>query len=216
MKSLLITDPGIDGASRRWPALFDPNLQVLGPATTPGNTTAEPANDKCHSLSEQLDPPRWPRLGAAPAVACDLDGRSLHGPNGFGGASFPCSTLHHLQPSEKLVGEFVKQFPEQVTIVCMGPWTVLARAMDIYPELPSQVKRIICLGGTVREPGNAGAVTEFHFVCDPLSARQVIRCGAPLVLIPLDLMRQVLFSPTDLLGLPADGSCLRLPPPDRS
>ncbi|MFO0967393.1 MAG: nucleoside hydrolase [Gemmataceae bacterium] len=208
-KIVLIADPGIDGAFAVALALFDPALEVLGLAATPGNVAAEQATANVHILIEQLDPPRWPRLGAAPAVAFDMDGRRLHGPNGLGGASFPCSTLHHLQASEKVVGEFVKQYPGEVTIVCLGPCTVLARAMDIYPELAGQVKRLVCLGGTVREPGNAGPVTEFHFACDPPSARQVIHSGAPLVLVPLDLMRQVLFSPTDLLGLPADGSRAR-------
>src|SRR5205807_737333 len=47
---------------------------------------------------------------------------------------------------------------------------------------------------------------EFHFFCDPPAARKVDRCGAPITLIPLDVMRKVLFSPTDLLGLPADTS----------
>src|SRR5262249_52090527 len=40
----------------------------------------------------------------------------------------------------------------------------------------------------------------------PLAARRVIHCGAPLTLIPLDAMRKVLFSPSELLGLPVDAS----------
>ncbi len=88
----------------------------------------------------------------------------------------------------------------------MGPLTVLARALDLHAELPALVKRLVCMGGTWREPGNAGPVGEFHFVCDPPAARKVLRSGAPITLIPLDVMRKVLFSPTDLLGLPADTS----------
>jgi len=83
---------------------------------------------------------------------------------------------------------------------------VLARALDMYPEVAAQVKRIVVLGGTLHEPGNAGPVSEFHFACDPPAARQVLRCGAPILLIPLDVTRRVLFSPTDLLGLPSDKS----------
>jgi inosine-uridine nucleoside N-ribohydrolase len=55
----------------------------------------------------------------------------------------------------------------------------------------------------MNDPGNAGPVSEFHFACDPLAARQVIRCGAPLTLIPLDVMRKVLFSPSELMDLTA-------------
>src|SRR5439155_16673493 len=54
--------------------------------------------------------------------------------------------------------------------------------------------------------GNASAVAEFHFFCDPLSARQVIRSGAPLTLIPLDVSRKLVLSPTDLLQLPSPDS----------
>jgi len=45
-------------------------------------------------------------------------------------------------------------------------------------------------------------VAEFHFYCDPPAARQVLRCGVPLTLVPLDVMRRLLFSPADLLELP--------------
>ena len=49
-------------------------------------------------------------------------------------------------------------------------------------------------------------MSEFHFYCDPTAARGVLQAGAPLTLIPLDMMRKVLFSPTDLLELPAPES----------
>ena len=62
------------------------------------------------------------------------------------------------------------------------------------------------LGGCWREPGDVTAVAEFHFYCDPVSARQVLRCGVPLTLIPLDVTRKVVFSPTDLLEFPAPES----------
>lgn len=205
-KTVIIADPGIDGAFAIALALFDPNIEVLGLAASPGNVSAEQATKNIHILVEQLDPPRWPRLGAAPAVEFEGDGRLLHGPNGLGSVSFPCSTLHHPHPSEKVVAELVKQFPEQVSILCLGPCTVLAHAIDLFPDLPSQVKRVVCIGGSLKEPGNAGPVSEFHFACDPLAARQVIRSGAPIVLIPLDVMRQVLFAPTELLGLPSESS----------
>src|SRR5262249_8886715 len=47
-----------------------------------------------------------------------------------------------------------------------------------------------------------GPVSEFHFFCDPLGARQVVHAGMNLTLIPLDVSRKILFAPTDLSGLP--------------
>jgi inosine-uridine nucleoside N-ribohydrolase len=205
-KVIFICDPGIDGAFAVALALFDPKLEVLALAATAGNVRAEQATRNVHILIEQLDPPRWPRLGEAPPVEYELDGTTLHGPTGLGNTDFPVSTLHNLPTSEKLIADQIKQYPQEVTVVCMGPATVLARAFEMYPDLPGQVKQLVLLGGTHHEPGNAGPVSEFHFYCDPRAAREVLHCRAPITLIPLDLMRKVLFSPRDLLGLPSDGS----------
>jgi inosine-uridine nucleoside N-ribohydrolase len=205
-KVVLVCDPGIDGAFAVALAVFDPNLDVLGLAATAGNVSAEQATKNIHILIEQLDPPRWPRLGEAPAVNYGIDGAKLHGPGGLGNTDFPVSTLHNLPSSEKLLYELLRQYPDELTIVCMGPLTVLARAFEMYPDLPALVKRLVCLGGTLHEPGNAGPASEFHFACDPEAARTVVKCGAPLLLIPLDVSRKVLFSPRDLLGLPEDAA----------
>jgi inosine-uridine nucleoside N-ribohydrolase len=202
-KVIVVADPGIDGAFAIALALQDPELDVLGLAATAGNIDADQATRNVQIVVEQIDPPRWPRLGAALPVEYDTDGTRLHGPGGLGGAEFPCAQLHHLHPSDKLLTDLVRQNPKEVTLINLGPLTVLARAIDRDPEFPALVQRLVCLGGTWHEPGNASAVAEFHFYCDPSAARQVLRCGAPLLLIPLDVTRKVLFSPTDLLELPA-------------
>jgi inosine-uridine nucleoside N-ribohydrolase len=205
-KVILVNDPGIDGAFAVALALHDPEVDVLGLAATAGNIPAEQATNNIHILIEQLDPPRWPRLGAALAVEYELDGTRLHGPGGLGGVTFPVAQLHHPHPSDKLLADLVRQYPKEITVVCMGPLTTLARAMDRDPDWCALVHRLVCLGGAMTEPGNAGPVSEFHFACDPLAARQVLRCGAPLTVIPLDLMRKVLFSPSELMDLTSNQS----------
>jgi inosine-uridine nucleoside N-ribohydrolase len=202
-KVILITDPGIDGAFAVALALHDPDLEVLGLAASAGNVPAEQATKNVHILIEQIDPRRWPRLGAALPVEYEIDGLRLHGPGGLGGVDFPCAQLHHPHSSDKIVMDLVRQYPKEVTVICLGPMTVLARAIDRDPELPTLVKRLICLGGAWHEPGNASAVAEFHCYCDPAAARQVLRCGAPITLLPLDVTRKLVFSPSDLLELPA-------------
>ncbi len=205
-KVVLVCDSGIDGAVAVALALFDPELEVLGLLATAGNVSAEQATKNVRILIDQLDPPRWPRLGEAPPIEYPVDGRQLHGPHGLGAAEFPCAPLHHLVGSDKTLAELVRQNPKEVIVICLGPLTVLARAMDLCPELPALVKRLVLVGGTFHEPGNVGPVSEFHMYCDPKSAQQVLRCDAPITLIPLDQARRVLFAPTDLLGMPADGT----------
>jgi inosine-uridine nucleoside N-ribohydrolase len=205
-KIIIVADPGIDGAFALALALHDPDLDVLAIAATAGNVPHEQATQNVQIVVEQVDPPRLPRIGAALPVEYDTDGRRLHGPTGLGAGSFPCARLHHLHAGDKLIVDLVRTHPKEVTLIALGPLTVLAAAIDRDPELPALVQRLVCVGGAWHEPGNASAVAEFHFYCDPHSARKVINCGAPLTLIPLDVMRKVMFSPSDLLELPSPES----------
>ena len=207
---VIIADPGIDTAFAVALALTDPTLDVVGLLATPGNVPADQATQNVHTLIEQLDPARWPRLGAAPPVVYDFDATDFHGPGGLGGVTFLGVKKHTTVASDKQLVELVREFPRQITVVNLGPLTVLAQALDRDPELPTLVERIVCLGGAWHEPGNASAVAEFHFACDPAAARRVLKSGDPIMLIPLDLMRKILFSPSDLLNLPnADSKTCR-------
>lgn len=203
---ILLCDPGIDGAFAAALAFHDPDLDVIGLAATAGNVDADQATKNVHILVEQIDPPRWPRLGAAPPAGYEIDGQALHGPGGLGGTSFPVAKLHHPHPSDKLIIDLVRMHPKEVTIITLGPLTVLARAFDRDPELPNLIHRLVCLGGCWHEAGSTTPVAELHFYCDPQAARQVLRAGVPTTLIPLDVAHKVLFSPTDLLELPAPDS----------
>ncbi|MCE9532689.1 MAG: nucleoside hydrolase [Planctomycetes bacterium] len=205
-KVILIADPGIDTAFAIALALHDPNIDVIGLIASAGNVSAEQATQNVHILVNQIDVPKWPRVGSAIPVQYEIDGTKLHGPDGLGGAAFPPFTLHQPLQGDKVIVELVRANPKEVAIVILGPCTMLARALDRDPELPHLIDRIICMGGSWREPGNTSVVAEFHFFCDPLAARQVLHCGAPITLLPLDISRKLTYSPSDLLELPSPES----------
>jgi inosine-uridine nucleoside N-ribohydrolase len=205
-KVILVSDPGIDGAFAITLALYDPQLDVLALAATAGNVGPEQATENVQILIEHLDPPKWPRLGEALPVAYDINRLNLHGPTGLGGANFECAQLHHHHPADKVIVDHVYQHPGEVTLIVLGPCTVVARALDRDPHLPRALQQIIIVGGTWQEPGNAGPVSEFHFSCDPAAARQVLKARVPITLVPLDVTRKALFSPTELMDIPSGDS----------
>src|SRR4051794_38726655 len=98
-KVILVADPGIDTAVAIGLALNDPDLDVLGVAATGGNVPGDQATANVHTILEQIDPPRWPRPGAALAVEYEIDGTRLHGSNGLGNIAFPIARLHHPHPA---------------------------------------------------------------------------------------------------------------------
>lgn len=201
-KVIIIADPGIDTAFAVALALNDPNLDIVGLLPAAGNVSAEQATANVHTLIDVIDPSKWPRLAAALPVRYEANGLALHGPDGLGGVGFPSATRHTVHPADKVLCELAHENPRQVTVVNLGPLTTLATAMDRDPSLPAVLAQTVIIGGCWREPGNAGPAAEFHIHLDPDAARRVLHAELHPLLIPLDVTRKLIFSPTDLLELP--------------
>lgn len=199
-KVIIDCDPGIDDAVALCMALFDPRLEVLAVTATAGNVSGEQATRNVQALIEQLDPPRYPRMGAASAAEslALVDNRSLLGDDGLGNIGLASSTLARQHPAEKLIADEVRAAPGEVTLVCLGPLTNIAAAINREPQLISMLGRLVIMGGSVNGIGNVTSAAEFNIYFDPHSARQVFRSPTTKTLIPLDVTTQVSWS-LDLL-----------------
>lgn len=201
-KVVIIADPGIDTTFAIALALHDPNLDVIGLLPCAGNISAEQATQNVHILTDVLDPRKWPRVASAVPVTYELDGTSSHGQHGFGDLEFPVTTRNLPPPSDKVLVELVREHPKEVSVICLGPCTTLRHALNRDREWPKYVERLVIVGGAYREPGNAGPVSEFHLWLDPDSAKAIVHAEANPVLIPLDVTRKLILSPTEILDLP--------------
>lgn len=201
-KVILVADPGIDTSFAIALALHDPNLDVIGLLPCAGNVSAEQATTNVKVLTDVLDPRKWPRTATAVAVQYESDGTASHGPTGFGDLEFPVSLRNSQPPADKVLIELVREHPRDVSVVCLGPCTTLAHALKRDPEWAHLVERLIIVGGAYREPGNSGPVSEFHLWLDPESAKLVIHSEVNPILIPLDVTRKLIFSPSELLDMP--------------
>jgi len=201
-KVVLVADPGIDTSFAIALAMHDPNLDVVGLLPTAGNVPAARASANVQILITQLDPAKWPRTAAALPTEYDRDGTALHGPDGLGGMSFPMTDRHQQQPADKVLVELIREHPRELAIICLGPATTVARAFDRDPDIASLVDRLVLVGGCWKDPGNAGPVSEFHFFLDPDAVRRCLKVGLYPIVIPLDVTRKFILSPTELLELP--------------
>ncbi len=199
-KVILDLDPGIADAVALAMALFEPRLEVVAVTACAGNVSPGQATRNLQGLIEYLDPPRWPRLGAAPAGEETWlpDRQELYGPRGLGPLDLPVAELHHLHPADKVIIDEVRAAPDQVTILCLGPATNLAAALQRDPALAGLIGRVVICGGTFADPGDIGPVVEFNIACDPLAAHRVFHSRTTKTLVPLDAVRQLEFG-IDLL-----------------
>jgi len=195
-KVILDVDPGFDDAMALCVALFDPTIEVVAVTAVGGNCPPDQATRNVQAIIEQLDPPRWPRVGAASPGerALPTDGRFRFGEDGLGDVHFQVAELRARHPSEKVISDAVRAAPNSVTIIALGPLTNVARVFLRDPELASLVGELVMMGGTVSGPGNITPAAEFNIYCDPEAARTVFLSPSTKTLIPLAVTNQVMLT----------------------
>lgn len=205
-KVIIDCDPGIDDAVALTIALFHSEFDVLAITATEGNVSADRANRNVQSIMEQLDPPRYPRVGvASPLADAPMhDARQIHGDDGLGNTGYDVSLLQHKHASEKMICDIVRSSPGEVTIIALGPLTNVARAIKRDAQLAASIGHIIMMGGSVDGVGNVTPAAEFNTYYDAEAARTVFQSPTTKTLVPLDVTRQVVFSLDFLNNLPSE------------
>lgn len=95
-----------------------------------------------------------------------------------------------------------------VTLVCTGPLSNLALALELDPDLPRRLDRVVVLGGSDRIP-SATPLAERNTWSDPVALQRVLAADfADLTMVPLDATHQAQLSGADAdalerLGTPA-------------
>ncbi len=194
-KIIIDCDPGIDDAIAVCIALFDPRVEVLAITATAGRIDADRATANVQALVNELDPPRYPRIGAAQPIenAPVEDDLDLHGPDGLAGLHLESGERQHRPASDKVIADLLRQFPGQVSLVCLGPLTNIARAFQRDPGLEEIVDRIIISGGAMACGGNITPASEFNMYFDPDAAQSIFHSATTKSLVPLDVTESVLF-----------------------
>lgn len=202
-KIIIDVDPGIGGALAIITALRDPTLDVLAVTATSGCVSADVATRNLQAIIEQIDPSKWPRLGAASEfrgsmsaeVSAAIERRArLHGRSGLGDRGFEVADLHHRHESAKLLTDLVRAEPNELTLLTLGPLTNVAVACERSPDFLSKLGSLVCLGGSVTAGGDANAAAEFNIFYDPQSAREILRSSATKTIVPLDVSNKAVLT----------------------
>lgn len=187
---LIDTDPGIDDAVAIALALAEPDVDVIGITTVGGNTGLANTTRNALRLLELLgrtdipvasgfDTP-YKRNAKAPAA------EGVHGHDGFGGADLPEPVTKVVSTnSSDFLAEKIRNSPEPVTLVALGPLTNIAHLIDAHPDVIPLIGRFVIMGGAART-GNVTPVAEFNIWHDPEAAKHVFASGLEVVMVGLD------------------------------
>ncbi len=188
---ILDVDTGIDDALAIALAALSGPAELVAVTTVAGNTSIANATRNTLDVLDMLGRSDVPvHRGASRPLARPLQTAShVHGANGIGGAALPRSARQvGKDRGPAAIIRLAHERPGELTLVCVGPLTNLAIALNVEPDLPSLIKSIVVMGGAYVVQGNVTESAEFNFYCDPEAADQVLATPfAETILIGLDV-----------------------------
>jgi inosine-uridine nucleoside N-ribohydrolase len=104
---------------------------------------------------------------------------------------FARRTRARSQHAVNFIIDTVKKYPNQVTLLVIGPMTNIALAIRMSPEIVPLIKRIVFMAGAFEVPGNTTPSAEMNVWYDPEAARIVVRQPIEQAFIPLDVTNTV-------------------------
>lgn len=195
-KVIYDTDPGVDDAMALYYALAHPGVDVVGITTTFGNVFVEQAATNALYLTALAGFKVPVTKGVAKPLVKHAEPPpvTIHGADGLGNLPSRQATSGTLDPrsSAQFIVDMARAHPGEITLVAVGPLGNLANALKLAPELPTLVREVILMGGTVIEPGNVSPVAEANIWNDPHAADVVFTAGWKLTMVGLDVTHQVI------------------------
>lgn len=215
MKLLIDTDPGIDDAMAILFAARHPEIELIGLTTVFGNVTAQTATRNALALVEHcgLDIPVAEGADRPLVLPPFQPPAHIHGAEGFGHRPAP-------EPRGQAVAEdaaafmtrLARESPGQITLCPVGPMTNVARAIRLDPAFAKNIGRIVMMGGALDAPGNISPHAEANAYHDPDAMDIVLRSGADVTMIGLDVTMRAQMDAADFAALaaaaPLDGGLL--------
>jgi inosine-uridine nucleoside N-ribohydrolase len=206
-KLILDVDPGVGDALAICLALNHPGLEVVAVTATGGNVSPRQASRNVQAIVEHVDPARWPRIGFADEnQPLRTDGRDLWGADGLCGAELRWAELHQQHSSPRVLAEEIRAAPGEVTIIAGGPLSNLATALQLEPDLATQIGHLIVVGGTLSGAGDVTAAAEFNIFCDAEAAQRVFRSRITTTLLPREATAELCLTFDVLRNLPAEST----------
>jgi inosine-uridine nucleoside N-ribohydrolase len=191
---LLDVDTGVDDALALALAINDAAADLVAVSTLAGNVDVQHTTRNTLTVLDWLGAHAVPvhRGASIPLVRDLISAPRVHSEDGLGNADLPRSersTAEGYGPASII--RHAKERPGELSLICTGPLTNLAIALNVEPKLGEWLKQVVIMGGAYDVPGNTTPFAEFNSYCDPDAARRVFSAGLPAVtVVGLDVTHQ--------------------------
>jgi inosine-uridine nucleoside N-ribohydrolase len=201
------SDPGLDDALAIGLAVARPELDLLAVTTVGGNADVRHCTENALRLLDAYGRGDIPVAEGAtgPLVGDVVRATEIHGESGIGTTRLePAAASARPEGAVALMAQLLRDSPEPVAIIPIGPLTNIALLLRLHPELAERIAHLSIMGGSIGE-GNTTASAEFNIYADPEAADVVFRSGVPITMIGLDVTHQALLDAGSAAALRVTG-----------
>ncbi|SCJ57542.1 Pyrimidine-specific ribonucleoside hydrolase rihA [Anaerotruncus sp. 2789STDY5834896] len=176
-------DPGTDDGYALVMAGGTGNLDVRGITTVYGALSIGATTQNALSLTDYIGLGCPVSVGAAtPLVRSLLPSSENNGVGGLCSVALPVPAQKlDERPAWQLIYDEAVAQNGKLQLICLGPLTNVATALQQYPDLAQKLAGITFMAGNFDSPA-----VEFNTSCDPQALDVVLRCGVPLTVVPRD------------------------------
>ena len=185
MKIIIDTDVGddVDDAFAIDLALASPEIDILGLSSAWGDTAL-----RARMLDRMVCETGRTGITVSEGIATKAPG------NNFSQAAWAgAGVVHPHGDAVSFLLEQIKLYPDQITLVALGPLTNIGAAIDRDPATFRRLKRVVLMGGSIyrgydKRDSTAAqpAEPEYNIARDPQAAQKLFRSGVPIFMLPLD------------------------------
>lgn len=188
-------DPGIDDTAAFLYAAHH-GAEIAAATVTHGNVPVEVGTRNALTVLDYLglqDVPVY--KGAHRPMAQPLDtAEFVHGNDGLGDCGIVPSTRSAtpgLAAAE--IVRLAHERPGELSIIAVGPMTNIGLALLMDAELPSLIKDIVLMGGSINTPGNSSPVAEANIWHDPEAMQLILDAGWDVSIAGLEMTMDTQF-----------------------
>jgi purine nucleosidase len=185
-KVIIDTDIGddIDDAFAIALALKSPELEILGIATTFGDTEAR--SKIVDRLLGEAGRSDIPVLAGTPTKTTNVMNQKRYGEGGH------FAKAPHPDAADFILNQ-IRRYPGQITLIVIGPLMNVGALIEKDPATFLKLKRVVMMGGSIKCGYGElwfctahGPDAEWNIINDVSSAKKLFLSGVPLYVMPLD------------------------------
>jgi pyrimidine-specific ribonucleoside hydrolase len=203
-KVVIDCDTGTDDAQALLVALKSPFFDVIGITTVAGNVSVDQVTSNTIKVLDVAGAPidlpiakGCDRPLIEPVHFCPL----IHGVDGLGNQN-----MDHAETNRKIRPEHAVNFivetlmaaKEPIVLIPIAPLTNIALALRLEPRIKEKIEKIVLMGGSSENGGNATSWAEANIFNDPEAAHIVFSSGVEIVMYGLDVYSKMSFTPNEI------------------